>query len=66
MREHSTTVAIVHDYLNQPGGAERVVLELARIWPQAPIYTSIYRPGPPSPSSREHENPAIAARPHSR
>jgi glycosyltransferase involved in cell wall biosynthesis len=37
-------VAIVHDYLNQHGGAERVVLELAAIWPEAPIYTSLYRP----------------------
>ena len=38
------SVAIVHDYLNQPGGAERVVVELTRIWPQAPVYTSIHRP----------------------
>ena len=38
------TVAIVHDYLNQRGGAERVVLEMARIWPEAPIYTSLFRP----------------------
>jgi len=38
------SVAIVHDYLNQFGGAERVVLELASMWPQAPIYTSLYRP----------------------
>jgi glycosyltransferase involved in cell wall biosynthesis len=37
------SVAIVHDYLNQPGGAERVVLEMARKWPQAPVYTSLYR-----------------------
>lgn len=37
-------VALAHDYLNQRGGAERVVLELARIWPGAPIYTSLYRP----------------------
>jgi glycosyltransferase involved in cell wall biosynthesis len=36
-------VAIVHDYLNQPGGAERVVLALAQMWPDAPIYTSLYR-----------------------
>lgn len=36
-------VAIVHDYLNQRGGAERVVLELSDIWPSAPIYTSLYR-----------------------
>jgi len=38
-------VVIVHDYLNQRGGAEKVVLELADIWPEAPIYTSLYRPG---------------------
>jgi glycosyltransferase involved in cell wall biosynthesis len=40
----SGSAAIVHDYLNQFGGAERVVLELARMWPGAPIYTSIYKP----------------------
>lgn len=34
-------VAIVHDYLNQSGGAERVVAELHRIFPRAPIYTTI-------------------------
>ena len=38
------SVAIVHDYLNQRGGAERVVLEMARQWPQAPIHTTLYRP----------------------
>jgi glycosyltransferase involved in cell wall biosynthesis len=36
-------IAIVHDYLNQRGGAERVVLELSDLWPAAPIYTSLYR-----------------------
>ena len=40
-----TTVAIVHDYLTQRGGAERVVLSMARAFPQAPIYTSLYDPG---------------------
>ncbi len=38
-------VAIVHDYLNQYGGAERVVEELAGLFPTAPIYTSIYDAG---------------------
>lgn len=38
------SIAIVHDYLNQRGGAERVVLQMASIWPHAPIYTSLYRP----------------------
>ena len=37
-------VAIVHDYLNQRGGAEKVVLEMSDMWPEAPIYTSLYRP----------------------
>ncbi|WP_190920173.1 glycosyltransferase family 4 protein [Paenibacillus sabuli] len=34
-------VAIVHDYLNQMGGAERVVGVLHRMFPHAPIYTTI-------------------------
>lgn len=38
-----TDVAIVHDYLNQYGGAERVALELADMFPSAPLYTSLYR-----------------------
>ncbi|MXY12665.1 MAG: glycosyltransferase family 4 protein [Chloroflexi bacterium] len=37
-------VALVHDWLNQMGGAERVLLELSRLYPGAPIYTSIYDP----------------------
>lgn len=36
---------IVHDYLNQYGGAERVLEALHELFPQAPIYTSIYDPG---------------------
>jgi glycosyltransferase involved in cell wall biosynthesis len=35
-------VAIVHDYLNQPGGAEKVVEVFADMFPRAPIYTSVY------------------------
>src|SRR5215470_10309247 len=37
-------VALVHDYLNQMGGAERVVLAFHEIFPDAPVYTSIYDP----------------------
>ncbi|MHB1585184.1 MAG: glycosyltransferase [Acidimicrobiales bacterium] len=37
-------VALVHDFLSQLGGAERVVLELSRLFPDAPIFTSFYRP----------------------
>jgi len=37
-------LAIVHDYLNQYGGAERVIEVLHELYPDAPIYTSIYIP----------------------
>lgn len=37
-------VAIVCDWLTGLGGAERVVLELHRLYPNAPIYTSQYDP----------------------
>mgnify|MGYP006281304349 CR=1 FL=1 len=35
-------VALVHDYLNQYGGGERVLEALANIFPEAPIYTLFY------------------------
>ncbi len=39
-------VAIVCDWLLGTGGAERVVLELHRMFPEAPIYTSQYDKNP--------------------
>ncbi|MCI0643543.1 MAG: glycosyltransferase [Chloroflexi bacterium] len=35
-------VALVHDWLNQLGGAEDVLEALASLYPQAPLYTSLY------------------------
>src|SRR5215210_3059355 len=35
-------VALAHDYLNQYGGAESVLEQLHDLYPDAPIYTSIY------------------------
>jgi glycosyltransferase involved in cell wall biosynthesis len=35
-------VALVHDYLNQRGGAERVFSHIAHAYPQAPVYTSLF------------------------
>ena len=35
-------VALVHDYLIRFGGAERVFLDLVKIFPQASIYTLLY------------------------
>ncbi len=37
-------VALVHDYLKEYGGAERVLEALHEIYPHAPIFTSIYLP----------------------
>ncbi|MBI4158084.1 MAG: glycosyltransferase [Candidatus Yanofskybacteria bacterium] len=35
-------IALVHDWLNSLGGAERVLIELHKIFPDAPIYTLFY------------------------
>jgi glycosyltransferase involved in cell wall biosynthesis len=35
-------VAFVHEYLNQFGGAERMLAELGTLFPNAPIYTLLY------------------------
>lgn len=37
-------VALVYDRLNKWGGAERVLLTLHKLFPQAPLYTSVYDP----------------------
>lgn len=38
-------IALVHDYLRDFGGAERVLRTLSDIYPKAPIYTAFYVPG---------------------
>ncbi len=43
-RTSNLRVALVHDYLNQYGGAERVLEELHELFPTAPVYTSMYWP----------------------
>jgi glycosyltransferase involved in cell wall biosynthesis len=37
-------VALVHDWLTNFAGAERVLVSLHELFPQAPIYTSVYCP----------------------
>lgn len=46
-------VAIVHDYLTQRGGAERVVLSMVRAFPGAPLFTSVYEPSSTFPEFAE-------------
>ena len=50
-----TRVAIVHDYLTQRGGAERVVLTMLKAFPGAPLYTSLYEPGSTFPEFADHD-----------
>lgn len=38
-------IALVHDYLGEFGGAERVLAALSDLYPDAPIYTAFWRPG---------------------
>ncbi len=35
-------IALVHDYLNQYGGAERVLEVMCKVFPDAPVYTTLY------------------------
>jgi glycosyltransferase involved in cell wall biosynthesis len=44
MSDPASGIALVHDYLTQRGGAERVVTMLHRAFPEAPIHTSLYDP----------------------
>lgn len=37
-------VALVYDRVNKWGGAERILLALHKMFPQAPLYTSVYNP----------------------
>lgn len=37
-------IAIVHDYIKEYGGAERVLEELIKIYPEAEIYTTVFLP----------------------
>ncbi len=41
---HSPHVALIHDWLNQVGGAENVLETLVQMFPGAPVFTSMYAP----------------------
>jgi glycosyltransferase involved in cell wall biosynthesis len=40
----SLKIALVHDYIKEYGGAERVLEALHEMLPEAPVYTSVYLP----------------------
>jgi len=37
-------IALIYDRVNKFGGAERVLLALHQLWPNAPLYTAVYNP----------------------
>ena len=53
-------VALVHDWLLQQRGGEQVLLALARLFPGAPIYTLVHRPGSVHPDIEAH--PIVTSR----
>jgi len=44
MEDRAECLAVVHDVLPVMGGAERVLEAALQIYPQAPVYTLLYRP----------------------
>ncbi len=49
-------VAIVHDYIKEYGGAERVLESLHSVFPKAPVYTLVYLQGYLGPHRSRFEN----------
>ena len=54
-RDSGLRVVIVHDYLTQRGGAERVVLGLLKAFPGARLVTSIYNPDTTFPEFAKYD-----------
>ena len=58
-------MALIHDYLNQYGGAERTLEEIMDLFPDAPIYTGIYIPEKVPPKIRQRKIYSAKAGPFS-
>jgi glycosyltransferase involved in cell wall biosynthesis len=54
MPERSPKVALVHDWLVGQRGGEAVLLRIARLFPEAPIYTLVHAPGQIDPELEAH------------
>lgn len=48
-------VALIHDYLNQYGGAEKTFEAILELFPDAEVYASIYEPGRVSKAINDHK-----------
>lgn len=56
-------IAIVHDYIKEYGGAERVLEELVKIFPESEIYTTVYLPKFLGPHKKRFKNYKIHTSP---
>jgi len=52
-------IALVHDWLTNHAGAERVLLEISDLFPKAPIYTSVFDPKGAKPFSKKRVIPSF-------
>src|SRR6185295_12019543 len=43
IKSKNMRVALVYDRVNKWGGAERVIIALRKIFPDAPLFTSVYK-----------------------
>jgi len=55
-------IAIIYDWINKFGGAERILLALHEIWPSAPLYTAVYNKEKTSWARIFKVNPSIINR----
>ena len=49
-------VALVHDFITEFGGAERVLEALHEIYPEAPVFTAYYKPDNLGPAAKRFKN----------
>jgi len=52
-------IALVHDWITNLAGAERVMLELNKMYPKAPIFTSVFDPNKARPFSKLDVRPSF-------
>ena len=55
----SMNIALVHDWLTNFAGAERVLLELSEMFPRAPIFTSVFDPKGAKPFAKKDVRPSF-------
>ena len=55
----SLNIALVHDWLTNHAGGERVLLEMSELFPKAPIFTSVFDPKGAKPFADKDVRPSF-------